>query len=276
MLFCGYRWLPTVINFETENSGICPRCRASMVFDELASAVRKTLVKTGLAAATPRTGRRPAMPRFAANLAYLFTERPLIERFAAAAAARLYGGRGAVSLRPRRQRGASRDRKAWPDHAGAQHRARQARGSSGWPRARPRARIRDAVPAGAGLRGGDRRAADPRLAGKVPLKQRPAGEARLHRQSERAADLAAEKGITLLIEPINTRDRPGYYLNRVEHAADIIAKAERSQYPHPVRFLSRADHGRRSHRGGSRRICRSSGMCRWRRCPRVTSRTRAR
>ena len=27
------------------------------------------------------------MPRFAANLAYLFTERPLLERFAAAAAA---------------------------------------------------------------------------------------------------------------------------------------------------------------------------------------------
>jgi hypothetical protein len=27
------------------------------------------------------------MPRFAANLAYMFTERPLIERFAAAAAA---------------------------------------------------------------------------------------------------------------------------------------------------------------------------------------------
>ena len=27
------------------------------------------------------------MPRFAANLAYLFTDRPLIERFAAAAAA---------------------------------------------------------------------------------------------------------------------------------------------------------------------------------------------
>src|ERR1700709_1071963 len=29
----------------------------------------------------------PAMPRFAANLAYLFTERPPIERFGAAAAA---------------------------------------------------------------------------------------------------------------------------------------------------------------------------------------------
>jgi hydroxypyruvate isomerase len=27
-----------------------------------------------------------------------------------------------------------------------------------------------------------------------------------------------------LIEPINPRDRPNYFLNRVEHAADIIAK----------------------------------------------------
>src|SRR2546428_8927500 len=40
-------------------------------------------------AAGPQTGmpRSLAMPRFAANLAYIFTERPLIERFAAAAAA---------------------------------------------------------------------------------------------------------------------------------------------------------------------------------------------
>ncbi len=37
------------------------------------------------------------MPRFAANLAYLFTERGLIERFAAAAAA----GFAAVELQPR-------------------------------------------------------------------------------------------------------------------------------------------------------------------------------
>ncbi len=40
----------------------------------------------------------------------------------------------------------------------------------------------------------------------------------------RAADLAAAKNITLLIEPINNRDRPNYFLNRAEHAADIIAK----------------------------------------------------
>ena len=35
------------------------------------------------------------------------------------------------------------------------------------------------------------------------------------------------KNITLLIEPLNTRDRPDYFLNRVEHAADVIAKLGR-------------------------------------------------
>jgi 2-dehydrotetronate isomerase len=42
---------------------------------------------------------------------------------------------------------------------------------------------------------------------------------------KRAADLAAAKNITLLIEPINARDRPGYFLDHVEHAADVIVKA---------------------------------------------------
>ena len=43
----------------------------------------------------------------------------------------------------------------------------------------------------------------------------------------RAADAAAEKNITLLIEPLNPRDRPDYFLTRAEHAAGIIAKVER-------------------------------------------------
>ena len=38
------------------------------------------------------------MPRFAANLGHLFTERPLIERFGAAAAAGFCRGRAAISL----------------------------------------------------------------------------------------------------------------------------------------------------------------------------------
>jgi hydroxypyruvate isomerase len=65
------------------------------------------------------------------------------------------------------------------------------------------------------------------LAGKVPPEQRPAAEATFVRNLTAAADLAAEQNITLLIEPINPRDRPDYFLNRPEHAADIIAKVGR-------------------------------------------------
>ena len=38
-----------------------------------------------------------------------------------------------------------------------------------------------------------------------------------------AAEKAADKGINILIEPINTRDIPGFYLNYVEDAAALIA-----------------------------------------------------
>lgn len=38
-----------------------------------------------------------------------------------------------------------------------------------------------------------------------------------------ACDLAAARGMTILIEPINDRDVPGYHLSRVEPAADLIA-----------------------------------------------------
>lgn len=65
------------------------------------------------------------------------------------------------------------------------------------------------------------------LAGKVPVEQRPAAERVFIDNLRAAADLAAVKGISLLIEPINGRDRPDYFLNRVEHAADIISKADK-------------------------------------------------
>ena len=39
--------------------------------------------------------------------------------------------------------------------------------------------------------------------------------------------LQPRRNITLLIEPINPRDRPDYFLTRAEHAAAIIAKVER-------------------------------------------------
>ena len=43
----------------------------------------------------------------------------------------------------------------------------------------------------------------------------------------RGADRAAEHGVTLIIEPINTRDMPGYFLSRTRQALDIIAEAGR-------------------------------------------------
>ena len=40
----------------------------------------------------------------------------------------------------------------------------------------------------------------------------------------RACDAAAEKNIFLMLEPLNQRDRPDYFVSRIEHIADIIAK----------------------------------------------------
>ena len=46
----------------------------------------------------------------------------------------------------------------------------------------------------------------------------------VHPKSHARRRGGGEANITLLIEPINPRDRPDYFLNRAEHAADIIAK----------------------------------------------------
>jgi 2-dehydrotetronate isomerase len=169
------------------------------------------------------------MPRLAANLAYLFTERPLIERFGAAAAA----GFRAVELQ-------------FPyDHSPAAVKAELARHGLtmlGLNTAPGRAAAGEfgvaAVP------GREQEfaalfaqaldyvtAIDGRqihcLAGKVPPEQRPAAEGVFIRNLARAAETAAARDITLLIEPINPRDRPDYFLTRVEQAADIVAKVGR-------------------------------------------------
>jgi len=65
------------------------------------------------------------------------------------------------------------------------------------------------------------------MAGTVPTEQRPAAERTFIANLTRAADLAQEKGVTCLIEPINQRDRPNYFLSRIEQAADIVAKVGR-------------------------------------------------
>jgi hydroxypyruvate isomerase len=168
------------------------------------------------------------MPRFAANLAYLFTERPLLERFGAAAAA----GFKAVELQ------------APYDHTPAALKAEIDKhgltqlgintfvggrpGDSGLGAVPGRERDWEAV---------FKQALDYTVAiggsaihcmsGTVAPEQRPAAERVFIANLTRAADLAKEHNVTCLIEPINTRDRPNYYLNRIEQAADIIAKVGR-------------------------------------------------
>jgi len=164
------------------------------------------------------------MPRFAANLGHLFTERPLIERFGAAAAA----GFTAVELQ-------------FPyDVAPAAVKAELARYGL--------TQLGINTPQGpefglAALPGRERdfdaafrRALDYVLAiggraihcmtGVVPVEERPAAETVFVRNISRAAAQAAKSDITLLIEPINPRDRPGYFLSRLEHAADIVEKVD--------------------------------------------------
>jgi hydroxypyruvate isomerase len=168
------------------------------------------------------------MPRFAANLAWLFTERPVLERFGAAAAA----GFSAVELQ-------------YPyDQAPAAVRAElerheltmlgintlpgnQMSGDFGLAAIPGRERefaavFRQALDYAVAIGGRQIHV----LAGTVPPERRPAAETTLVQNLLRAAGEAGERGITLLIEPLNPRDRPDYFLSRVEHAADIIAKVD--------------------------------------------------
>ena len=164
------------------------------------------------------------MPRFAANIAYLFSERPLIERPAAAAA----GGFAAVEGQFPYGTPAGALRAQIEQHKLTMlgiNTERGGEGQFGMAAVPNRERDFDALFTQAldyiVAVGGS---AIHCLAGVVSVDQRPAAEQTFIANLTRVADLAAEKNITLLIEPINNRDRPGYFLNRCEHAADIIAK----------------------------------------------------
>jgi len=63
------------------------------------------------------------------------------------------------------------------------------------------------------------------MAGLLPAgAARQAYEASYISQLRWAAREAAKQGVTVLIEPINTRDMPGYFLNRQDHAHQLIAE----------------------------------------------------
>src|ERR1700730_17623521 len=169
------------------------------------------------------------MPRFAATAAYLFTERPFMERFAAAAAA----GFKAVELQFPYEFAPSAVKAELEPHDLTML------GINTPPGRRDAGEFGLAAGAGreAGLAALFRQALDyvvaiggrqiHCLAGKVPPEARPGAEKVFISNLAGAADAAAKQNITLLIEPINPRDRPDYFLARAEHAADIIAKVER-------------------------------------------------
>jgi 2-dehydrotetronate isomerase len=166
------------------------------------------------------------MPKFAANLGYLFTDRALLERIDAAAAC----GFRAIELQFPYEVPASAVKAAIEKNKltilGINTPPGERDGEFGLAAVPGRQKDWQALFAlaldYASAIGGS---AIHCLAGKVAPEQRPAADRVFLDNLMRAADLAAAKSITLLIEPINPRDRPNYFLNHVEHAADIIAKA---------------------------------------------------
>jgi len=162
------------------------------------------------------------MPKFAANIAYMFTERPLLERVGAAARA----GFKAIELQ-------------FPyDHPPALLKAeidkhgltvlglnteRGGEGEFGLAAVPGRevefaglfAKALDYIVAVGGR-------SVHCLAGAVAPELRQEAQRTFIANLKHAADLAAKRNIFLLIEPINPIERPNYFLNYVEHAAEVI------------------------------------------------------
>jgi hydroxypyruvate isomerase len=159
------------------------------------------------------------MPRFSANLGHLFVEFPLIERVGAAAKA----GFKAIELQLPYDV-APADVKAEIDrHQLTMLNINSPQGSGGEPglgAVAGREREFDALFAKAldyvtAIGGTSIHV----LAGIVPPHERPAAE------NVFVANLA--KNIFLLLEPLNQRDRPDYFVSRIEHIADIITRVGR-------------------------------------------------
>jgi len=168
------------------------------------------------------------MPRFAANLSFLYGEHAFPQRFAAAARDGFRAVEFAFAYEHDRRELAARLSdlglsqvliNAPPgDHTAGE------RGLAGLPGREAdfrRTLLEQALPLAQALR-------CPRIhvmAGVLP----PEAERRAHLATfvsnlAWAAPLAASAGVELLIEPINTRDIPGYLLNRQDEAHAIVAE----------------------------------------------------
>ncbi|RAI37971.1 hydroxypyruvate isomerase family protein [Rhodoplanes roseus] len=168
------------------------------------------------------------MPRFAANLAYLFADRPPLERFAAAAAA----GFRAVELQypydldPAAVRQELRRHDLTMLGINTPQLPDAPSGLAGVPGREPEfaAMFETALAFVTAIGGRTIHC----LAGVVATEREAAGEVTFVKNLRHAADLAAPHGLTILIEPLNTVDRPGYLLTRAEQAAAVIERVERA------------------------------------------------
>jgi hydroxypyruvate isomerase len=167
------------------------------------------------------------MPRFSAHLDYLFTDRPFLQRIDAAAAA----GFKAIECRFPEGVPAGEFKRAL-EHSNMQalgiNSPTGGKGEFGccavpgrqdeWRKSFAGALDYVATVGASAIHC---------LAGKIDPAERTAADAVFVENLKRAADQAGEKNIKLYIEPINPGDMPGYFLNEVEHAADVIAKVDR-------------------------------------------------
>jgi len=163
------------------------------------------------------------MPRFAANLSFLFTELPFLERFEAAAKA---GFKGVEFMFPYATPAA--DIKSRLEATGLAlvlfnlppgHWDKGERGFAALSgREDEFASAVDLALSYAETLG------CPRLHAMAGLATRGASREAYVANLRLAAAWAAPLGIDILIEPINTRDMPGYFLTRTADARDVIAE----------------------------------------------------
>lgn len=64
------------------------------------------------------------------------------------------------------------------------------------------------------------------MAGVVPEAERAAGRRTYVANLREAGARAADAGVTLVLEPLNTRDKPGYLVSRSDEIADILAEID--------------------------------------------------
>ena len=192
------------------------------------------------------------MPRFAANLTMMFNEVPFLDRFEAAAQA----GFTAVEFLFPYDHPADEIGKRLKANGLAQALFNLPPGN--WPEERGLAALPDrfadlqaslttALPYAQAT--GVKRV---HLMAGMVSRSDPRAVAAFHKSVATAAEFFAPHGIDVVLEPLNPRNTPGYFLDDFGFARDLINAAEHSQSQAAVRHLSLPDPARRRHHAAAR------------------------